>query len=103
MVQPGRPEITVRRMRVVCWITKATERHSDIFNTYCCTTATIVSRTRLSVTLYVHWLSCCKTHFFVVILSFHREYRKVWLLRSEKCVVWIILNHETCKVKSCDE
>jgi len=28
------------------------------FNTYCFSTATVVARTRLSVTLYVHCLSC---------------------------------------------
>jgi hypothetical protein len=29
IVQPGRPQITIRRMRIVCWLTKATNIHSE--------------------------------------------------------------------------
>ena len=55
------------RMRVSCWITKATHRraractHTDtlrICNTYCFSTATIATRTRLNITFYVHCLPC---------------------------------------------
>ena len=28
-----------------------------VFNTYCFSTATVVTRTRLNITLYIHWLS----------------------------------------------
>jgi len=28
-VEPGRPEITIWRMRIACWITKATNTHSE--------------------------------------------------------------------------
>jgi hypothetical protein len=40
------------RMRFACWITKATDTHSEyvIGPTYCFSTATMVSRTRLNVT-----------------------------------------------------
>ena len=44
----------IRRMRCACWITKATDTHSEIFNTYRFFTATMVTRTRLSVRLHVH-------------------------------------------------
>jgi len=43
-----------RRMRFAYWITKAT-----ICDTYYFSTATMVIRTRLSVTLYVHCLYYC--------------------------------------------
>jgi hypothetical protein len=38
IVQPGRPQMTVRRMRIACWITKATNTHSEyiIPTTYQC-------------------------------------------------------------------
>jgi hypothetical protein len=78
------PQITIWRIRVACWISKATCTyahahshatgyphartharppaqactHRPICNTYCFSTATIVSWTRLIVTLYVHCLSC---------------------------------------------
>ena len=29
MVEPGRPQMTIWRMRVPCWITKATNTHSE--------------------------------------------------------------------------
>jgi hypothetical protein len=53
IVEQGRPQMTVWRMRIACWIPKDTNTHS-----YCFSTSTMVARTRLSVTLYVHCLSC---------------------------------------------
>ena len=44
-VEPGRPQITTRRMRITCWIPKATVAHSEYVIT------------RLSVTSYVHIIS----------------------------------------------
>ena len=32
--------------------------HTEIYNTYCFSTATMVTQKRLSVTLYAHCLSC---------------------------------------------
>ena len=29
MVQPNRPQMTIRRMRIACWITKATDTHTE--------------------------------------------------------------------------
>ena len=44
-------------MRFACWISTATNTLKRC-NTYCFATATVVTRTRLSVRLYVHCLSC---------------------------------------------
>ena len=44
------------RMRLACWITKATDTHSEYVTTYSSTTSTVVTRTRLSV--IVRGLSC---------------------------------------------
>jgi len=59
------PQITTWRMRIACWIPKATNTHTHThththtqYNTYCFSTATTVIRTRLNVTSYVHWSSC---------------------------------------------
>jgi hypothetical protein len=49
----------VRRMRFACWISKTTNA-LIIFNTYCFSNATMISQTRLNVTLYVHCL--CFSH-----------------------------------------
>ena len=43
IVERGRPQMTIWRMRIACWIPKATNTHSG------CVTATIVARTRLNV------------------------------------------------------
>ena len=73
-------DVTIWRIRVACWISKDTCTyphahaqvpghlharthaqactHRPICTTYCFSTTTMVSRTRLSVTLHVHCLSC---------------------------------------------
>ena len=59
VVRRGRPQMTIWRMRVACWIPKATNTLT-LCNTYCSSTTKMVARTCLSVTLYilVHGLSC---------------------------------------------
>ena len=73
IVELERPQMTIWR-RVACWIstvTHAPERarspatpythacmHAELCNTVCLSTATVVLKTRLSVTLYIHCLSC---------------------------------------------
>jgi len=51
IVERGRPQMTIWRMRIACWITKAINTHK-ICNTYCSSTATMAERTRLIVTSY---------------------------------------------------
>jgi hypothetical protein len=58
LVEPYMPQMTVWRMSIECWITKATNI-IGICNTCCSSTATMVTRTPLNVTLYVRYLSCC--------------------------------------------
>jgi hypothetical protein len=77
VVEPESPQITILRLRFVCWVRSRahantrqsacyqppppthTHRytHTEICNTYCFSMATMVMRTRLNVTLYVHCLS----------------------------------------------
>ena len=54
MVEPDGPQMALR-----CWITKTTHT-LRICNTYCFSTATMLTRKRLCVTLYVglHCFSC---------------------------------------------
>ena len=40
-----------------------------VFNIYCFSTATLVARTRPSVTLYVHCLSCYSTRLFSLVVK----------------------------------
>jgi len=55
--QPGRPQMTIWRMRFACWIHQSTNAHISICNTYSFSTATLVARTCLSVTQFVYCLS----------------------------------------------
>ena len=59
VVEGDRPQMTIWGMRISCWITKATNTHSGCV-------VSIVARTRLNVTLYVHCLSfvssCAQLH-----------------------------------------
>ena len=48
---------TIRRTRLACRVTKATDTCSECY-TYCFCTAIMIARTRLRVTLYVSRLSC---------------------------------------------
>jgi hypothetical protein len=56
VVESCRPQMAIRRMRLACWLPKTT-KHTQVFTQYF-SNATMVVRTRLSVTLYVHRLSC---------------------------------------------
>ena len=47
----GRPQMTIWRMRVACWIPKATHKHTRICNKLCSSTATMDTRTHLNGTL----------------------------------------------------
>jgi hypothetical protein len=68
IVEPGRPQMTTWRRRIACWVTKATKYTLRVCNTYCFSTATMVTRTRLNITLYVHCLSRYK-----MVVSYHRH------------------------------
>jgi hypothetical protein len=57
VVQRGRPQMTIRRMRVACWIPKS-RTTLPLCNTYCFPTETIVTRTHLNVTLDINCLFC---------------------------------------------
>jgi len=61
--------MTLWRMRIACWTPKATNT-LRICNTYFFSTATVVARTHLSVTLYVRCLSCPRSVDFTYHLSF---------------------------------
>jgi hypothetical protein len=59
VVGPDRPQMKIWCVRIVRWITKATNTHAErvILNGFA--TAAVVERTRLDVTLQVHCTSCC--------------------------------------------
>jgi hypothetical protein len=57
IVERIRPQMTIWRMRCSCWIPNTTNT-VIICTIYRICTATMVARTRLNVTLYVHCLYC---------------------------------------------
>jgi hypothetical protein len=56
-VRQATDENMIRRMRIACWISKVTDTHSEYVSV---STATMIRRTLLRVTLYIHLLSCRK-------------------------------------------
>jgi len=62
ILDPDRPQMTTWRMRIACWITKATHTHihththSEYIMHTIFSTTTMVTRTRLGVTLRVQCL-----------------------------------------------
>jgi hypothetical protein len=63
IVERGRAQMAIQRMRSACWVTKATDTHSTC-NTDSFFTVTLVTRTRLNVTLYIAGLvlAICKAN-----------------------------------------
>jgi hypothetical protein len=52
---------TIQRMRYECWLSKATDTHSE-YDTYWFSKTAEVTRTSLNITLYVRRLSCLYLH-----------------------------------------
>jgi hypothetical protein len=50
MEEPDRPQMTIWRMRIACWIPKTTNAHVSICNTYSFSTESMDARTSISVT-----------------------------------------------------
>jgi hypothetical protein len=71
-VEPERPQMTIGRMHIVCWISEATSTQPQKCNTYCFYTATVVARELLSITFYLNCLP-----------SFNRADRPKWLAASK--------------------
>jgi len=57
-LQPNGPQITIRRMRILCWIYEATNTHLDYVTHIAFPLQQWLNEERLSLTLYVHCLSC---------------------------------------------
>ena len=51
IAQPGRPQMTIRGMRIACWIPKATNTHSEYVILIAFSIATMVAQMRLNVTV----------------------------------------------------
>jgi len=68
----ARGEIIMRCIRVDCWITLATDTLSRC-NTSYFLPVTMVTRTHISVTLYVHYLLCCVI-FKLMALPYNRSW-----------------------------
>jgi hypothetical protein len=67
-------------VRVHCMLDNKGYRHTlTLCNTYCFSNATMAARTRLDVTLYVHWRSCLITLPIAQIL---------WLLLNNTLGTW---------------
>jgi hypothetical protein len=72
VVEPGRPQITMWHMRVACWVPKP-KNTFQMCTMYCYFTATIVVRTHLTVTLFLHFLSCHYIWIWVWVVGQIRE------------------------------
>jgi len=57
IVEPGRPQMTIQRMRVACLLPTASNTPIHICNTHCFPISAMVGRKRFNVTSYIHFLS----------------------------------------------
>ena len=95
-------DVTIWRICGSCWISKAARTHAltrpgthtranthrEIGNTNCFSTVTMVSRTRLIVTLYVHCVSCLvpRSSKWSVLIRFpHQDFVRMSLLSFYAC------------------
>jgi len=58
MVEPDRSQMTIWSMRLACWITKATDAHSEHVTLIAFSLLHTVAPTGLNVTLYLHCPTC---------------------------------------------
>ena len=109
-VESDRPQMIKCRIRFACCITKATDTHTlRKCNTYCLYTATMVTRTRLNVTLYLHCLSVSTfPHTKVKLINPHWNFRYFLIFKncdisSLSCVIWLCCSpHFTpCAMQTC--
>jgi len=59
----------LRRMRIAWWVPKTTNTALRIWNFYWFSTATVVRRTRLTVTFYVHFLLCLRYNIWGMVTT----------------------------------
>jgi len=75
--------MTIWRVRVACWIPRASDTHSGC-HTYCFATATMDARKRLNFTLHVHCESCKAYQrlrkFFVLFFKIRMYYKQTILV-----------------------
>jgi len=57
IVERGRPQMTIWRTCIACWAPKTTKTHSEYVILIALPLQLMVTRTRISVTLYIHGLS----------------------------------------------
>ena len=79
IVELGRTQMTIWRMRIAYWITKATDANSQYVILICFSTATMVTRTCLSVTFTRTFLVLSEIFFFIVFLVLCRLMAKAQL------------------------
>ena len=60
VAQPVRPQMTIRRMRIVCWIPKATNTHSQYVLLIGFPLQQWLHESASMLRLYIHWLFCYK-------------------------------------------
>jgi len=65
----------MRCIRCACWIIKTTDTHTEYVIFIAFPLATMVTRTRLNVMLYLHFLSCC-----TIVLAYALRSREFFLL-----------------------
>jgi hypothetical protein len=65
-VERDRPQMAMWRMRIACWISKATDIHSEYVIRIAIILQQWFTRTLRIVTLYVHCLSCINLVLIVV-------------------------------------
>ena len=91
-VERGRPRMTIWRMRIACRVTKATNT-TQVMYTYSFSTATMIARTQVNVTLYEY----CH----VVIKRYH-ELNVVYKMLNCTAQFIITLSHITQHCRNID-
>ena len=71
IVERGRPQMTIWLMRLACWYLRLQIHTLKLCNTHCSSTATMVERTCLNVTLYVFFLSYIYIYIYIYIYAYY--------------------------------
>ena len=88
IVERSRPQMTIWRMHIACWIPRATDAHSSCVIIHCFPTTTVVAQIHLSVMLYIHLPLLLYLIFGLIPVSMKYH-----------CLVWSCMN-SICYVRS---
>jgi hypothetical protein len=82
LVQADRPQVTIWRMRIACWITKATDTHVEYVLLIAFGRQRRLRERASALRIYVHCLACCVIRSFMTVFTTVCSWNLSWTRRA---------------------